>query len=237
MIKLPALFAEDPSPPTHKYQLEGGIRIRDKTEGIAQPVFSEALTKHFNAPTYEILINKKKLLRSCCNPPVSLSFTKSFKMSFKPQDKFIKITSIDNEKGKAVLYVDQPKCAPHAYAYPYLPKALTLEEATLKIPLSLEEFKPSIGLYNEHGVAIFGTDGTGYALYWANPYEEKVKKIDIDLGTLRRGGGSTFAKSKDGRVNFHYELGRYVYLNGQVARKIPFSLNFKTKIMNKKEGK
>ena len=45
--------------PTLEYSLEGGVSVRDKTNGIAKIVYSKELTEKRGRPIYDIFINNR----------------------------------------------------------------------------------------------------------------------------------------------------------------------------------
>lgn len=214
------------APQYREYRLEGGVTVRDKTNGVATAFFLINLTAKDRPPAYRVYVHHKKLIFPICSDPSSnpgLSFRGSKQILFEPKGPFIEITEID-DRGPTVLYVD-PRRRDVAYydVYPYVPRELALEEAARKIPNRSEfgDFQPDMAAYNRHGVAVFGCEqNKGYALYWANPYEGTVKKMETIQCERYRDGGTSIAKSKDGFVNFRYLSGKGFYLNAEPATKI-----------------
>jgi hypothetical protein len=214
--------------PKNEYTLEGGVTVCDRTNGIGKVIFSLAATEKYKASAYEIFINGKKLILPTCSNPTSeakLLFVGSLKITFKPKKEFIKICEVD-EFNKTVYYVDPSISIDGvAYdAYSYMPLEISMEEAALKIQNIKTDFPNFIGdiaVYNRHGVAVFGWDKNvnNYALCWANPSEEKVQMRECFCERYRDGGTST-AKSKDGKANFRYLFGKGHYLNAETATTI-----------------
>ncbi len=218
--------------PINEYTLEGGVTIRDKTNGIGKAIFSSELTNLYRRPTYKILINNKQLISPTCSNPSSnlyLIFAGSLKITFKHKNELIKITEVD-AKSKTILYVDPKKDVKGtAYdAYFHMPMEISLENAIQKIQnikTDFTNFKGEVAIYNRHGVAVFGWDNQiqNYALYWANPSEEKVKKIECFSCTRLQDRETYSAKSLDGNVNFRYLHGHPPYLNAELAVEIPLT--------------
>lgn len=211
------------------YGLEGGAVVCDKTNGIGKVIFEDGCISEKNKSTYQVFINDKKIIRPTCSNPSSkecIIFRNSLKFSFKWKDGFIKITEKDAQS-KTIFYVDPKKDVDGiAYdAYSYIPKEISLEDAKQKIQnikADFPDFTGDIAIYNRHGVAVFGWDKNikNYALYWANPYEEKVKPMTTSECQRFRDGGTSFAKSTDGNVNFRYSHGKGSFLNAEAAVRI-----------------
>lgn len=219
-----------PSPlQINTYHLEGRVTICDKTNGVAQAVFSAKWTDHYQQSAYKVLINGKKLIFPICSTPSSgpgFIFVGSRKITFKKEDEFIKITEVD-AKNKTVCYVDPRKDVEgKAYdVYSHKPMEISVEDAEKKIQnlkINFPHFKGDMVIYNRHGVAVFGWDKNDekYALYWASPSEENVHPIKCSSCDRYRDGGSSIAKSKDGNVNFRYIFGKGCYLNAEPAIRI-----------------
>ncbi len=210
----------------NEYKLEGGLTVRDKTHGIACVRFSEEQTRRQQCAAYEIFINGKKIIFPTCSEPSAsrVFFNGSLKITLKVKDDgLVKISEVD-ATGKTAYYVNTKSCVNGiAYdTYSYIPKELNLEEASLKITNLPSTFKPDQAIYNRHGVAMFGWEDNRYALYWASPHEPQVKKMEADC-TRYRDGGTSFAKSNDGAVNFQYLLGGNSFLNAELATRIPLN--------------
>lgn len=228
MLQVSATTSLAQNPQINEYSLKGGVTIRDKTNGIAKAIFSEELAKLYQKPAYQIFINNKKIIFPTFSNPLTdpdLTFTSSLRITFKLQDAFIKIIEVD-ETSKNVFYVDPRKAVfqDSAYdVYTYIPKELTFHEASKKIQnlSEFKKFKPDMAAYNRHGVVVFGCeDGQGYTIYWANPHEEKVKKIENATCMRYRDGGTSVAKSNDGTVHFRYLINKGFYLNAELATRI-----------------
>lgn len=213
-------------PQCNEYQLKGEVTIRDKTNGMAKVIFSEELTKQYKKSAFEVFINNKKLIFPAFSNPSSaprIFFTDSLTITLKLKDGFVKISEVDEKSAKTVFYVNTERCVGDiAYdTYTYIPKEVTLEEASMKMQnLSDVKFEPIMAIYNRHGVAVFGIENEKYALYWANPHEEKVKKMEMEPCERTRNGSTIFAKSRDGAVDFRHTFAGDD-LNGEKATVIP----------------
>lgn len=84
-------------------------------------------------------------------------------------------------------------------------------------------------LYNRHGVAAFGEEKDGsYSLYWANPQEKELKKVDcseckLDNAneTIDNCNGTMSAKAAGATVDFQYNWVKVIQtLNGERASEI-----------------
>ena len=122
-----------------------------------------------------------------------LLFVGSKKITIIDMGKLFKITEIDSLEKQNEFYVDTSKDVRNeAYVVnTYMPKQdFTKEEARLKFS-HLKQQSPYVDLdyaaYNRWGVRVFGYDRekTKYVLYWANPYEEKVKQLDGCVTCMR----------------------------------------------------
>lgn len=203
--------------------LEGGAIFQDKTNGIAQAVF---LPEESKRSLYKLTINDKHLIFPNSDPSREfVIFRGSQTITFAKKSDLIKLIEVD-ETTKSVFFID-PRTPVKDIAYllcSYKPKETSLEEATDKIQLLKSEFpnfKIHIATYNRHGVAAFGYEaGKGYSFYWANPQEEKLKKIDAECCKYRDGGSST-AKSRNNTINFSYFVDKGVpCLNKEPANAI-----------------
>jgi len=215
-------------PQINEYNLEGGVVIRDKTNGIGKAIFSSELTEKHKTSVYQVFINNKKLVYPTCSDPgssMNILFGGSLNITFKQKGEFIKITEKD-ESSKSVFYVDFNKPINKiAYAaYTYIPKEITEEDAMQKVESlrrDFPNFEGEIAIYNRHGVAVFGCDGNNYALYWAGPHQDKITKIECSICARYRDGGTSIAKSKDESVHFQYFFDDFsYYLNAETAKHI-----------------
>lgn len=177
-----------------EYTLARGATIQDKTNGLARVVFSESETLQHGQSCYNVYVRNKKVLYPTLG---NLIFGSSVLIKLKLKNDLIKITEIDSEQTKTVMYANTKKC-PGFSIYRnnktgpaeefvicsnYIPRELTLAEASQKVqnlPKS-PEFAPILAVYNRYGVAVFGLDKNENKniLYWANPHEEHVKKINF----------------------------------------------------------
>lgn|GEM_PF-6501978 len=230
-MQVPITSSTNQIPHVQEYFLEGGVKIRDKTQGMGKAILSAELTDRHQTPVYHVLIHGKKLIFPTCPYPSSgesVAFMGSRKITFKQENGLIKIKEEVDESFKRVLYVNPKKVVDKvAYdAYSYPPMKISLESAMRKIQYintDFPNFKEHLAAYNCHGVAVFGwdKDTQNYALYWANPHEEKVKKMECSVCESYPNDGSSLAKSKDGSVNFRYLDDTYCfYLNSKMAKAI-----------------
>lgn len=207
---------------------EGKLTVFDKTKGVATVVFSgDTIGNTPNYPTYKVFVNKAKLVWWMCSNPkddVGLTFRKSLSFTLSFENGWVKIEEQD-PLSKGVFYVDPNNSIQGiAYgAYDYLPKEISKEEAMKKIEnlgWDYPSFDPYVMLYNRHGVALFGWDERDerYTLCWANPSEDKVKKMETSQCSRYRDGGTSIAQSKEGSVDFRYLYGQESYLNGELAK-------------------
>ena len=200
----------------NEYQLSGGATIRDKTNGLAKVIFSERETLQYGYSCYNIYIGDKKVLYPTAE---NLIFGKSVLIKLKLKNDLVKITEIDNEETKTVIYANTEKC-PDFDTYInnktgaigefvicsyYIPKNLTLLEASQKVknfPKS-DEFTIIFAVFNHYGVAVFGIDKNENkeTLYWANPHEDHIKKIDF---YKTRDGKFSTINSLDNHVSIKY---------------------------------
>lgn len=204
----------------------GRVTVQDKTDGIAKVVFATEY-EHNEQPIYKITMNDKKLVFPTYSDPSSAPdflTIGSVKINFEKENGFITIRELGPENIETILYVNIRNCiSDSAYnVYRYLPRKLTLREASQKMQNLSEfpEFTPKVAIYNRHGVAVFGHDGKDYALYWASPCEAKVKKLEAAQCAIARDGSSSVAKSGDGAVDFQHLFGKKFYLNAELATPI-----------------
>ncbi len=211
---------------------EGGLTVRDKTNGVAQVRFAKEKLKPGGRAPYIVSIQDRKLTYPTISNPANpfescdLVFHGSKIMTFKlkKEGTILKITEED-EKSKTKLYVnikDQVKGIAHD-VYTYLPKEISFEEASKRITLLKSEF-PNLdmigGAYNRHGVIVYGYD-KGYVLYWANPYQEKLKMMACSQAD-RLEKGFKF-KSTSREVYFRYfDVEKCSYINEEKAQMIDF---------------
>jgi hypothetical protein len=218
------------NPERGEYQIVGGLTIDDKAHGVANAIFDRALSMQRNAPTYKVEIRGKKLI-SPATPALStlsrsLIFTGAEKLAFNLKGKgFVEIIATKGNN-QTVSYVNTYNCIADTayYVYSYLPKQLTSDEAYSKLlhrPLSTH-FKPEIAVYNCHGVAVFGWDKEVLALYWANPHEDAIRRVQVIM--CEHSPVAWSAASSNGSVHFlsQFENNSYScsYLNGEIATRI-----------------
>ncbi len=212
-------------------RLDGGAKFYDKTSGVAQVVFSKSLSDKHKQSTYEVSINKKKLIlpiTAVANVGlVSLVLFGSTTIKVKNKgDGLFKITKVDS-KGKNKFYVDTRNVVDDIahYVYNYVPKVVSLEEAKAKFAHLQSEFPKFKGdriAFNRHGVGVFGfTPGKGYDFFWAKPSDEKVGWVDCFYKCRNGDGGSSYAVSREGFVHFHYKAHDDTYfINAEPAVEI-----------------
>lgn len=198
--------------PVYEYILEGGVTVRDKTNGIGKAVFSQELTEKYKKPAYEIFINEKRLF---IQHPFSMSTLKcleSSKISFKQESGFIKII----EDRKNIIYVDpkEKDILGIAIVYCCMTKEMSMKNVVKKIQhlkTDLPSFETHLTIFNQYGVAVFGWDHNvkKYALCWASPSDEKVQMIKCSNCQRYNDGGSCFAASDNGEVNFRCTFNGY----------------------------
>jgi len=224
-----------PQTPVNEYGLEGGLTVRDKTDGIAKVSLDREMTETHSKPVYRLTIHNKKLILPIASHPSDGEFllANSRKITIKALESLFKISEVD-AKGKNVFYVDTSNDVEGvAYdTYNYIPEEITEEEARKKFAHLLKEnpnFAPDRAAYNRHGVCLFGinyseTDfAVDYAFYWANPSEERVRKITCSEITRYRDGGTSIAKGagSDSFINFRYLVdGKRYFINGEPANAI-----------------
>lgn len=89
--------------PIHEYNLEGGVRVRDKTAGLARAVFSPEDSKKYRAKCYHCFIDNRRVFDAVGR---NLVYHNSQTITFKAKENgLVKITEV-GEDGKTVAYVN-----------------------------------------------------------------------------------------------------------------------------------
>ncbi len=231
------------------YELKGGVKIVDKTNGIAKVVFSDEEAKEFSQPCYNVFVNSKKVLAPTS---ANLLFGNSEKITLKFHENLIKITEFDGTN-KTTVYANQ-KSSPFFHTYHtkktdtfgefvnyslYIPKEVSMEEASEKIQalLSCVDCELLVAACNSHGVVAFGKDKktNEFVLYWANPYESILKQVEFKK-SFDKMGKDSIVNSADNFLSLryldcangifqgllNYEDEKIYFINNEEAKAIPF---------------
>lgn len=201
----------------------GGAQVHDKAEGIAKAIFLNISENGRNI--FHVFVNDKKLVFPVSLYPEgenNLKWCGSQLFTFeKIGVQFLKITELDDQKNVTSVFVDLQKTDSFYDMYTALPKEVSEAESMKKIE---EVTHKRYGLlFNRHGTALI-TYEDNYVLYFASPYEEKVKKIVLDTRTsffMRDARGDFSFKSKCGFINIRKHPSTLYKINNDEATFIP----------------
>lgn len=224
------------------YPLEGGVTIVDRTNGVASAFFE----RHGDQICYFPKINGRVLVRPTVSQPENgpnYCLVNSLRITMEYVGLLIKITEEDARTHElTTVYVDpqKPSSKTTYDAYDHMPQEINEQNARSKLADLTTRFpnlQYPMAIYNRHGVAVFGYEShkndpvSRNVLYWASPQDNLVRLMNCSECSRMRDGGTSIAKSTDGRlpdgrylegnVNFrgYPQYNKYA-LNGEPATRI-----------------